>query len=90
MVLCISKRDMGLIVNYLGLLITSLKPDDIVACYRTPKPTVAMNDSFLEHFRVKHEYFESLVEDWFYDEEWPVKKSESISQCNISKSTTSF
>jgi hypothetical protein len=37
---------------------------------------VALNESFLEQFRVEHEDFETLMEDWFYDEEWLVKKGE--------------
>jgi hypothetical protein len=50
--------------------------------------TVALNESFLKQFRVEHEDFESLMEDWFYDEEWSVKKSERYIPDNILKSHT--
>jgi hypothetical protein len=29
---------------------------------------------FLKQFEVEHEVLETLMEDWLYDEEWPVKK----------------
>jgi hypothetical protein len=65
-----------LILNAPGLPIASLKAEDIQARYQTPDPTVVLNKSFLEQFEVEHEYFKTLMEDWFYDEEWPVQKGE--------------
>jgi hypothetical protein len=37
---------------------------------------VSLNELFLDKFGAEHEDFETLMEDWFYDEEWPVKKGE--------------
>jgi hypothetical protein len=64
------QKETGLILNASGLPIALLKEDDIGARYQTPEPTMALNESFLEQFRVDHEDFETLMEDWFYDEEW--------------------
>jgi hypothetical protein len=60
--------------------------EDIRARYRTPDPTVVLNESFLEQFGVEHEDFETLMEDWFYDEEWLVKKGERNVLHNTSRS----
>jgi hypothetical protein len=35
-----------------------------------------LNESFLDKFRIDHNDFETLMEDWFVDEEWPTKKGE--------------
>jgi len=37
---------------------------------------VSMNESFLDKFGGEHEDFKTLMEDWFFDEEWPMKKWE--------------
>jgi hypothetical protein len=37
---------------------------------------VSLDESFLDKFRINHKDFETLMEDWFVDEEWPVKKGE--------------
>jgi hypothetical protein len=43
---------------------------------QNPEPTVSLDESFLDKFRVDHKDFESLMENWFVDEEWMVKKGE--------------
>jgi hypothetical protein len=52
------------------------------------EPTMALNESFLEQFRVNHEDFETLMEDWFYDEEWLKKREKGMFQHGISKFPT--
>jgi hypothetical protein len=57
-------------------LIASLKEEDIKVWYKTPESTIALDESFLDKFRVDHNDFETLMEDWFIDEEWSLKKGE--------------
>jgi hypothetical protein len=35
-----------------------------------------LDESFLEKFEIDHKDFKTLIEDWFMDEEWPVKRGE--------------
>jgi hypothetical protein len=59
-----------------GLPIASLKVEDIQTRYKTHEPIVSLNESFLDKFGVEHKDFETLMEDWFFNEEWPMKKGE--------------
>jgi hypothetical protein len=74
MVFFISVEGYRLIVNASGLPIASLKVEDVQARYKTLEPMVSLNESFLDKFGVEHKDFKTLMEDWFFDEEWPVKK----------------
>jgi hypothetical protein len=65
-----------MIVNTSSVLIASMKEEDIRSRYKTPEPTISLDESFLDKFRVEHKDFETLMEDWFVDEEWPVKEGE--------------
>jgi len=67
---------MWLTVNASGLPIISFKEQEIWARHHTQEPTVSLDKSFLDQFIVEHEDFETLMEDWFFDEAWPVKKGE--------------
>jgi hypothetical protein len=42
-----------------------LKPEDIRIRYQTPEPTISLNESFLEKFRVENEDFKELMENWY-------------------------
>jgi hypothetical protein len=74
-----------MIVNASSILIASLKSEDIRIQYKTPEPTVSLDESFLDKFRIDHKDFETLMEDWFVDEEWPVKKGERYIPCTVPK-----
>jgi hypothetical protein len=65
-----------MITNASGVPISSLKEDDIMIQYKTLESTISLDKSFLDKFEVDHTNFESLIEDWFVDEEWSVKKGE--------------
>jgi len=70
------QKDIGLIVNASGVPIASLKMEDIKFQYKILEPIVAIVEMFLDKFRVDHNDFETLMEDWFIDEEWPLNKGE--------------
>jgi hypothetical protein len=61
------QKEIAVIVNALGVPIVSLKIEDIMILYKTPKPTFSLDESFLEKFRVDHKEFEALMVDWFID-----------------------
>jgi len=67
------EKDTRLIVNASGVLISSLKTKYIKIHHKTPEPTMALDESFLDKFGVYHDEFETLMEDWFVDEEKPLK-----------------
>jgi hypothetical protein len=62
-----------IIVNDVGAPIASLREEDLSIRYKTPKPIVSLDESFLDKFNIYHKEFETLMEDWVVDKEWPEK-----------------
>jgi hypothetical protein len=67
------QKETRMIVNVVGAPIVSLREEDLRIRYKTPEPIISLDESFLEKFRIDHKDFETLMEDWFVDEEWLVK-----------------
>jgi hypothetical protein len=67
---------MTTIINESKVPITSLNPKDIRISYQTHEPTISLNESFLEKFRVDSIDFKYLVKDWYTSQVRQVKEGE--------------
>jgi len=62
------QKETTTIFNESKVLIASTKLKDIRIRYQTHEPTISLNKSFLEKFKVENEDFEELIENWYIDE----------------------